>query len=354
MFQEALKLFQSCLQMQELEYTQTVGLAGESIGSINANQDGDNEMMGDSASDASADGSWAAIIEPVTKDTLLDTIIAQLDTLTAICNLIGSPGATEPSWIEKYHRTTIRDKITAYSPPNDPARQQELILTTAKFTCALADAGFRTHQLDLAAYEHELNAAFPPSQTLSQNPQALCDLADAELAFSASIHAAVPHSPGASSNAALRWTHLTRALNALSTAAALLHAQNLPRIHLRRGDCELLRRGLARRPLLYDVAVRSAATLLRNAEVYYRGAAAVARSERVTYYNGDDVDDEDVELEALAKEAVACALRGDDSKVDSLQAGTERGGRGLGIGNVVDEMRDEGLVGGDELRDLGF
>ena len=349
MLQEALELFQRCLHVQELEFAQSVEQAGESVASTATDQDEDTDMTESSTSDASGDGGWAVIVEPVTKDTLRETIIAQLDTLTAICSLIGVPGATEPTWIEDYYRITLRDKITTYASPDDPTSQQEIALATAKFTCAIADAGFRKGHVDLATYERELDAAFHPDQPLTSDPQALCDQADAELVFSASIHAQQHSSPHSLAPLnALRWTHITRALNALGAAAALPHAPNLPRIHLRRGDCELFRHGLAGPPAFYDIAICSAATLLRNAEVYYKGAAAVARSERSERSvwkqpsEGAAEEEPDDESEAVVKQAVVCALKGDPAHLRTLCATPGSGAR-----DVVRDMRDEGLLDAD-------
>lgn len=353
MFQEALELFQRCLLVQELEFTRSMEQTGEPVASIAANQDEDADMAEGSTSDASGDEAWAVIVEPVTKDTLLETIIAQLETLTAICSLIGVPGATKLTWIEEYYCTTIRDKLNAYTSPDDPTRQQELALVTAKFTCAIADAGFRGGYLDLDTYERELDAAFHPDRSLTNNPQVLCDQADAELVFNASIHAQLHSSPHSLVPLnALRWTHITRALNALSAAAALPHAQNLPRIHLRRGDCELFRRSLAAPPTLYDVAIRSAATLLRNAEVYYKGAAGVARSERSEWSeckersegSGSAAEEQDDETEAVVKQAVVCALKGDMAPLHNLCANN-----GNAVRDMLRDMRDEWLLGADEL-----
>lgn len=46
-------------------------------------------------SDGPQDDRWATIVEPVTNNTLLDTVLAQVETLTLLCNL--TPLSSEPT-----------------------------------------------------------------------------------------------------------------------------------------------------------------------------------------------------------------------------------------------------------------
>lgn len=339
MFQEALELFQRCLKVQELRFTlaeEEVDQVAETVGEVSGD---DVNMSPGSTSGGSGDGDWATVIEPVTKDTILDTVIAQLETLTAICSLMGSRTATGLDWIEEYYRAMIREKFFFYGLSTDAARNEEIALKTANFTCALSDAGFRNGHLDLATYERELSAAFDQVPSLAISPQALCDQADAELAFNTGIQAVLPtllssdsqHSPAQLN--CLRWTHITRALDALTAASKLPNAENLPRIHLRRGDCELFRYRLSESSTedeAYDTALKSAKTLVKNAETYYRGAGALARHDGAI----------DEEREATVKEAVTWALmgQGGDRLAGLWRTDAER------VARVVREMLDEDLL----------
>lgn len=56
------------------------------------------------APDEPQDDRWATIVEPITNGTLLDTILAQIETLTLLCNLGFAP--SEP---------TLLTFITEYS-----------------------------------------------------------------------------------------------------------------------------------------------------------------------------------------------------------------------------------------------
>lgn len=338
MFQEALELFQRCLQVQELRLTQAEEQASQAAATAGENEGEDVSMSPGSTSDGSADREWATIVEPVTNDTLLDTVIAQLETLTAICSLMGSQATTGLNWIEEYYRATIREKFSVYSLPTDATRNEEIALKTANFVCALSDAGFRSGHIDLATYERELSAAFNQVPSLTSSPQALCDQADAELGFNASIQALLPTLDADSQHSlaqlnGLRWTHITRALDALTAASKLPNAQNLPRIHLRRGDCELCRHRLSEETVAgpaYETALKSAKTLVKNAETYYRGAGALARHEGAA----------NEEREAAVKEAVMWVLMGQGG--DRLAGLWRKDAEG--VREAVREMLDEGLL----------
>ena len=337
LFQEALELFQRCLNVQESKLTQDQKNGNQKAQPLpDANIASVNDI--DSAAlNASGQEVWASVLEPVTQDTLLDTIIAQLDTLAAICNL-GSPH-TGLDWVEDYYRLTMKDKISFYV--NGSSRSHEDTLAHANFTCALSDAAFRSGRIDLPTYENELSAAFTSEDLyLSNDPQSLCDKADAELTFNASVQAALQQAQSTemAQISSICWRHITRALDSLTAASKLPDAQNLPRIHLRRGDCELLRLHLSGEPLKYDLAVKSAPTLLKNAEVYFRGAANLAK--RV-------VGTEEDQNEAEVKQSIVAGLGGDREKL-SMFVKT----RSHLVESVVKEMKEDGLLGEERMQEI--
>ena len=332
LLQESLELFQRCLNVQEFRLTQDQehGTPEAQPPIVANNTSVDNVIS--STSNASEEEVWASVEEPVTKDALLDTTIAQLETLTAICCL----GHSGLAWVEEYYRTTLKDKISFYV--DGSSRRHEAALAQAKLTCALSDAAFRGGQLDLPRYENELNAAF--DLDMSNDPQSLCDKADAELAFNASVQAAVQQAQSTelAQISTICWKHITKALDSLTAASKLPGAQNLPRIHLRRGDCELLRLHLGDAPLNYGLAVKSAPILLKNAEVYFRGAANLAKK---------DVGTEEEQSEAEVKQLIAAGLAGDTDKLSLLV----KTGRDL-VESVVEEMRNDGLIGDEILQKI--
>lgn len=251
------------------------------------------------------DEAWVTIVEPVTAESLLDTINAQIETLTAICSLESSQANRPLAWVEEYFQYSLQPKLSELTNDNtSPARLHETKLGVARFRSALAHAAFRSERMDLATYARELHEAFEHLD-LASDPQGLCDKAEAHLALATSAqlgHNAQSYNPSASAadgnsnsdddrvaslNKAI-WTHATTALNALTPAAKLPQPSqspfsapqpqnlNLARIHLRRGDCEILRLSLRDPPLAYALAAKSAATLLGNAALYYRMAGRQA------------------------------------------------------------------------------
>ena len=336
LFQEALEFFQRCLNVQEFKLTQDQENRRQEVLPSLADNNARVENPSSTALDSSEDV-WASVEEPITKEALLDTIIAQLDTLTAICTL--GPSHTGLAWVEEYYRTTLRDRIASYVTGS--SRYHEASLAQAKLTCALSDEAFRGGRLDLPTYERELNAAFDIQDLdLSNDPPSLCDKADAELAFIASVQSALQQAQSTELGqiSSICWKHITRALDSLTAASKLPDAQNLPRIHLRRGDCELLRLHLGDAPLKYDLAVKSTPTLLKNAEIYFRGAANLAKK---------DVAAEEEQNEAEVKQSLVAGVAGDTEKL-SLLVKTRRDL----VESIVMEMRDDGLVGEECLQKI--
>ena len=340
LYQESLELFQRCLNIQEFKLTQDQENNrqeahpppppphdyGASVDNISS-----------AASNASEEEVWASVEEPVTVEALLDTTIAQLDTLTAICTLGSSD--TGLAWVEDYYRTTLKDRIASYV--DGSSRYHEAALAQAKLTCALSDEAFRGGRLDLLTYEEELNAAFTSQHLdLSSDPPSLCDKADAELAFNASVQAAIPQAQFTELGqiSTICWKHITKALDSLTAALKLPNAQNLPRIHLRRGDCELLRWHLSDAPLNYDLAVKSAATLLKNAEVYFRGAANLAKR---------DAAAKEEQNEAEVKHSIVAGFAGDTEELSRLLKTRKEF-----VESIAKEMKDDGLLGEESLQKI--
>ena len=329
--QEALKLFQHCLDLQEsqfarAEHEQQINVETSTLdhGEIS------RSVPSSPTSGASIQEQWASIVEPITKDTLLDTCIAQIETLTDICGLITSQDRDEGLlWIEEYLQSILNSKLALYEEGGD--RKTEISLVKANLTCAYADASFRTGRHDLPTYEQELGSAFDPALDLSGCPRGLCDRAEALLTFNSSVRAAAGVVELQERNTAylnqIQWKHLSSALVDLKAASVLAEAQNLPRIHMRRGDCELLRFRLGEAPSLYLPAQANATMLLKNAGVYYRGAASAAMAEKSSRE----------ELEALVKDAVVAMLEGDIEKTWRLseKQGTEQ---------IWEDMLEEGLI----------
>lgn len=299
------------------------------------NVEDESTMVDISTSDASEEERWASIVEPVTKDSLLDTAVAQLETLTSVCGLMSSQGILGLAWIEEYARNLLQGKMVAYLDGTN--RNHEVALARANFVAAYSDASFRAGQLDLPTYERDLTTAFNQDLHLTTDPQGLCDRADALIALNASIVASTHYAPNIPPNEisqikAFRWAHLTKALNDLAAAAKLPTAENIPRIHMRRGDCELLRLRLSEQPARHATAGANRTTLLKNAKVHYQSAAKLASVSASP----------DEEREASAKAAVLGGLSFDDAH--ALVAAPEHFEANTQLVEVVEEMTEDALL----------
>ncbi|MCJ1286649.1 hypothetical protein MMC26_005995 [Xylographa opegraphella] len=335
-FQEAMELFQRCSAVQEYRLNEAQAMTTDAPMLEDPTDEANHHPTeGEFDSQFPEEEQWASIIEPITANTLLDTIVAQIETLTVMCGLMISQDPAGLPRLEEYSRPLLQ---RANSLVEGTDRVQEISLSVANLTSAFADAAFRAGRLDLTTYQAELNNAFGSDIESSTSLQWLCDRADAYITFTASIR---PTPELAAQIEAvspqlidLQWIYLTKALADLTTATKLPHVPNLAKIHLRRGDCELLRYCLGKVPSCYKQAVQNATMLLRNAEIYYRGAAKFAKVEMV----GQE------EAEALVKEAVVSSLNGDSAKL------TPYGGQAT---KVIDEMRDEGLLMAEDMDRLG-
>lgn len=335
--QESLELFQRCLALQEFQFTQTAQETQQPPEQEIAEQmDVSSDVSDDPDSEV-----WAAIVEPISKDTLFDTCIAQFETLTAFCNLGSKRAQDGLVWIEEYYQSMLA-KMATYGVDNH--RKHGAALAKGNFVCALSEAAHRNGRIDILTYEKELNLAFNdnPDLDLSHDVQGLCEKAEAELNFNASLQSSlmalntVSRSEDLVQSNLLAWKYVTRALNGLTAASKLRDVQNVARIQLRRGDCELLRFRLGEQPTNYELARKSASTLLNNARIYYQSARAMlGKSTRI-----NDTGDE--ERESLVKQTVTAGLHSDQTKFVALVKE---------IGSIADseveDMYDEGLLGAE-------
>ncbi|MCJ1400420.1 hypothetical protein MMC11_003625 [Xylographa trunciseda] len=339
-FQEAMELFQRCFAVQEYQLNEAQAMMTDApMPGDPADEALDHPTTEEIDSQFPGEEQWASIVEPITTNTLLDTTVAQIETLTVICGLMISQDPTGLPWLEEYSSPLLQ---RAASLAEGTGRVQEVLLSRANFKCAFADAAFRTGRLGLSTYQEEIDNAFGTDADPLSSVQMLCDRADAFINLTASIRFTADL---ASQTEALptqlndiQWKYLTKALADLTTATKMPDVPNLAKIHLRRGDCELLRYCLGKAPSCHRQAIESATILLRNAETYYRGAAKFAQVEMAGQEEG----------EALSKEAVVSSLSGDNAKLVSLVQKN-----GTRVMTTIDEMRDEGLLTTEDMDRLG-
>jgi hypothetical protein len=309
--QEALELFQRCLALQEFRFTESQQQA--EMMQSDAFQQGQGDLTMESEADTPGSletEQWVSVIEPVTRNTLLDSALAQLETLTTLCGLLTFDLGSGLAWIEEYSWDLLREKIVAYADGTE--RRNEAALAQAEFISTLMEVSYRGGKVDLETYKNELSRAFEDEVDISNDPRGLCSQTDALVAFNAAVaDTCHSHKPDVlSKSLALRWQSLSSAQGSLAAASKLPAVEHLSKIHIARGDVEMYRWRLGRPPWNYAVSHENASTLLGNAQTYYRGAAAIAQRDGTA----------EEKKEGLAKEALAAALGGDTNKMKQVMA----------------------------------
>ncbi|KAL4903510.1 hypothetical protein BDW74DRAFT_179926 [Aspergillus multicolor] len=338
--QEAIELFQRCLVLQELKYTEMQ----EQIRQMESGEAGQTEQMQEpdqmqespDVEQESEQEQWAAVVEPVTQDTLVDTAIAQLDALSTLCNLLAYDPGVGLSWVEEYSTDLLQKKVATLVEGSN--RYYEANLSRARFNAALNEVLYRSGRTDVETYYGAVVSSFADLD-VSADPEGLCAKADALSSFNTATAEQPPsHSEEVfKKSLGLRWQALSTALDALTKASKLPDAENLPKIHLARGDTELSRWRLGFAPWEHAMAQQYGATLLKNAQTYYRGASALARRDGGT----DEVRD------GTCKEAIAAAIEGQKDKLAQLKGAAPKE-----LLQVAEDMVEEGWVSGPDMEAL--
>lgn len=212
-------------------------------------------------------------------------------------------------------------------------RELEAALTRANYICAFSEAQFLASITHISTYTTTLESAYADLD-LSASAKGLCDLAESMLSYNLVLSSHPSSGPQHLSN---RWKALSLALKSFTSASKLPDTElgatfNVPKIHIKRGDCELLRFQLGAIGG-YEPAITNAAVLLKNAEKFYKGAEINARNMGL----------EDETHEAGFKGALVRALQGipaDEVRED------------LGDVRLLQEALQDGLVSEDQLSAL--
>lgn len=341
LLQEAIELFQRCLVLQELKFTEMQ----EQIRQMESGEvvqppqepsarESPDEQPQESEQEQEQ---WAAVVEPVTRDTLMDTAIAQLEALTTLCSLLTYDPSVGLNWVEEYSANLLQNKISAYVEGSN--RFHEAALAGAKFSAGLNEVLYRSGRINAETYHGAVVNAFSQELNISANPEGLCAKADALISF----NTATADQPPSNDQEAyaklttLRWQALSSAVEALTKASKLPGAENLPKIHLARGDTEMSRWRLGFPPWEHSTAQQYGVTLLRNAQTYYRGAAALARRDG----SSDELRD------GTCKEAIAAAIEGQKEKLAQLKGTAPKE-----LLLVAEEIVEEGWVIGPDMEAL--
>lgn len=273
LLEEALDLQSKCLAVQEAKFEEDEALRRKITSQSEEPPVSEQASESDRISQTSSDDQLAAIVEPVTRDTLIDTALAQLDTLKALCEAISiSPAQVSTSTLPvvvELSTKLLRLKLPSYAS-SSTERLSDIALTKATFTSALLEAEFRTSKIDAETYKRERDTVFmlePSVPTL---------LADAHSLMS--FATALQESSNPASNVLLIWIGLTTAISQLRAASTIpgIDHDDVVQTHALRGDCSLLQYQLGRPPIQYGPAIKNESQVLNNAVVFYRNASKLS------------------------------------------------------------------------------
>lgn len=278
LLQEALELQSKCYSIQELKLEESIEQerqANEQAANLEETETAPTEeQQRDQESDAEED-QWFTVVEPVTRDSLIDTLVAQFNTLTTLCSILtDAPEIAPPStlpMIEEYSSRLVQ-RIPVISH-DKPERVQEISLSKANFVSVLLEAGFKSGKVDAVTYKRERDAAFTLPE-LSTNGTAETQIANARslVSFNSALADAY------SNDSAVRWNALTEAVQQLTAASKIqgIDQAELATTHLLRGDANLFLYALALPPASHQAAITNAAQLTKNADVFYRNASKLS------------------------------------------------------------------------------
>ncbi|TQS35742.1 hypothetical protein Golomagni_03828 [Golovinomyces magnicellulatus] len=340
--QEALLLFQKCLQEQEvaarLSLDQNTAIMNQSDTMDFESASGDIPVKNclpsnDSEDPALKDDRWATVIEPITNDTLLDTILASFETLSTFCQLISPQNPNEIFKAQEYAEY-LNSKLETYL--TNKTRFTEARIIQSSFTCAFANAQFHFSLIDIATYSQIIHDAYKDIDLFS-NPKGLCDFAESLILYNSALR--FEQCGSTREHLGARWEALTKALDNLSSASKLPNAENVEKIHLARGNVELLRYQLGQSEYPLAVAKENGHVLLKNAGKYFRGSSAIAKS------NGM----EEIEFEANLKDLITSALVSDEKRLWQIEHT-----RHQQASSIFRDAVDEGLITILQLNKAGF
>ncbi|KAK4936177.1 hypothetical protein LTR10_022878 [Elasticomyces elasticus] len=341
--EEALELQNRCLAIQELKLEESIQQQNEADAQTDAEDlqpalsedNNDNIDDSDGTPANNKEEQWFSVVEPVTKETLIDTILAQLGTLTTLCSILSSTATSAPItslvWVEEFSSKLIRTKLPVLVQDAESETVQEVALAKATFISTLLEAGYRTGSIDAPTYKKERDEAFKESGlNLEKNFAALLANANSLVSYNAAL--ADRDSMIAESQAPQRWNALSAAIANMASASKISGPvpDDVAETHFMRGNCSLLQVKLGHPPVSYQPAITNAAQLLKNADTFYRNASKLYQ------------DEEQKAISQLRGTVSRALLAGTDLETALTQANL--GQSSEWIRSQVQDMLEDGLI----------
>lgn len=168
---EAVELFRRCLETQEAARAQAQTSGDSAVdeeegGGIEVRRPaGDADVNAETEADADEDqrrqeSQWFSVIEPVTDSAVVETLVAMLGALAALCNIGPTERGLTTEQLEQAATPLIQLKIPQYATPAAEEDQAEAWQAGAEFMAALLDAKFREGVIDVRSYDGLLKGVF--------------------------------------------------------------------------------------------------------------------------------------------------------------------------------------------------
>ncbi|KAK7900873.1 hypothetical protein LTR67_003158 [Exophiala xenobiotica] len=290
--EEALELQNRCLGVQELKLEESIQQQNEAASQMASEESNpvESKAMDEGVDEGvvtpanNAADQWFLAVEPVTKETLVDTILAELGTLTTLCSILASSTTSVPAkslaWVEEFSSRLLQTKLPVLLQNAEAERLQEVALAKANFLSSLLEAGYRTGSIDASIYKRERDEAFrSPGLDLERDFAALMANANSLISFNAAL--ADDNAADHASQASQRWNALSAAIANMTVASKISGPvpEDIAETHLIRGNCSLLQCQLGLPPSMYQPAATNAVQLLKNADTFYRNAGKLYQDE---------------------------------------------------------------------------
>jgi hypothetical protein len=284
LLEEALELQSKCLSIQELKYEESERqqAAPEDPDSAEESPLQQSEQTEDAVE--AAEAQWFSVQEPTTLETLIDTALAQLATLTTLCSVLSSaaiaPQSPSLPWIEEFSTSILNEKLPVYARGSDQPRLQEIALAKATFISAFLEASFHQRAIDAKTYKVQRDLAFQAAELqLSTYLDGLIRNAESLMSYASALAEDSDQKHG--QHGKERWDALNTAVTNLATASKTktIDSEAVGKTHILRAECSLLLWRLSHPPTGLQSAVQNAQQLLKNTEVFYRNASRLLQEE---------------------------------------------------------------------------
>ncbi|KAG9839531.1 hypothetical protein KCU98_g9698, partial [Aureobasidium melanogenum] len=287
LLREALELLSACFTRQEMLVEEQNANSIEAEGGVPVEQEAppaeptasSSRAAEDAESEGEEEGEYVSVQAYITPSDLLDTARSSLTALTLLITL-EDPSNVSP--LAKMGIILVEDKIPQYlsqiEAEERAQEEPEVALERAEFHAALTVADLKLGTATANDSLSRLQQAFE-SLGITTNVAVMCTYADSLVELTTTAQ-----NFSASSAATTCWSTLSKAQDLYAAAVKINDAEakaRKARVYESRGGVELLRFNLATTPAagLSAAIQKSAPTLIKNAQTYYRGAMNLFRAE---------------------------------------------------------------------------